>query len=451
MIEIGACLGPYKILARLGAGGMGEVYRGKDTRLGREVAVKVLPEFLADNNEALMRFEREARALAALSHPNILTIFDFGKEQDICYAVTELLEGETLRAAIARGPIAWNRVIEIAIAITEGLHAAHSRGIVHRDLKPENIFLTSEGVVKILDFGLVRLEKSSSSQSNSSSLTMPALETEPGVMMGTYPYMSPEQVRGETVDTRSDLFSFGSIMHEMLSGKILFMRRTAGETIAAVLIDSPSELTTLVGDLPPELDSVIQRCLKRDREERFQTSRDLAAALKAISKRYRSPEDISEPVPLKNTDMVDRILRFAERGPRDFGLRLWVEAEGTGRTVRDFMPDEETPERFYIGDKVVFCASADRDCYLWIVDVGTTGRNSIIYPSKMVNENRVTAGQVIRIPGTFSGKTGVETFHAFASSDPIDLKSDESTIDSSSRSHLATATIKLSIDERARG
>src|SRR5213594_3915663 len=221
-LAAGLRLGPYEILAPLGAGGMGEVYQARDTRLDREVAIKVLPEHLAKDPQALARFEREAKAVAALSHPNILALYDVGAHQGVSYAVTELLEGETLRARLARSEITWRKVVEIGTAVAEGLAAAHSKGIIHRDLKPENIFLTSDGRVKILDFGLARWKPTASPQDESSLPT----ETEPGIVMGTVGYMSPEQVRGERADAPSDIFSFGCVLYEMLSGQRAFRRQT---------------------------------------------------------------------------------------------------------------------------------------------------------------------------------------------------------------------------------
>jgi len=207
----GTHLGPYEILAREGAGGMGEVYRARDPRLAREVAIKVLPANLAEDPESLARFEREAKAVAALSHPNILAIHDFGAEGKVAYSVTELLEGETLRARIARSTLPWRKAVEFGVGIADGLSAAHSKGVIHRDLKPANIFLTSDGQVKILDFGLARLEPAPSPEGQTA-VAADLLETEPGRVMGTAAYMSPEQIRGGAGDARSDIFSFGCVL-----------------------------------------------------------------------------------------------------------------------------------------------------------------------------------------------------------------------------------------------
>ncbi|OGD21657.1 MAG: hypothetical protein A2W03_17120 [Candidatus Aminicenantes bacterium RBG_16_63_16] len=233
----GTRLGPYEILAPLGAGGMGEVYRARDAKLGRNVAVKVLPAELAKDPEALSRLEREARAVAQLSHPNILAIHDFGREGETAYAVMELLEGETLRARLELGALPVRKAADLAVQIAEGLGAAHEKGIVHRDLKPENIFVTHEGRVKLLDFGLA---KSSCPPVVPGANTL-SIErhTDPGTVMGSVWYMSPEQVRGEAVDHRSDIFSFGAVIYEMLAGRRAFQRDTAAESMTAILKEDP--------------------------------------------------------------------------------------------------------------------------------------------------------------------------------------------------------------------
>jgi eukaryotic-like serine/threonine-protein kinase len=280
-LPAGARLGPYEVLSPLGAGGMGEVYRARDTRLDREVAIKVLPERLAEDPAALSRFEREAKALAALSHPNVLTILDFGQQDGIAYAVTELLEGETLRGRLLRAQMSWREAAELGLALADGLAAAHSRGIVHRDLKPENVFLTSDGRAKILDFGLARRE----------ALTVPPEETrqktetqmtEPGAVMGTVGYMSPEQVSGASADARSDIFSLGCVLYEMVTGSRPFSGRTGAETLAAILHMEPADPVHSGRELPADFAGVIRHCLEKKPDQRFQSARDLAFALKAI-------------------------------------------------------------------------------------------------------------------------------------------------------------------------
>lgn len=271
----GTRLGHYEITSQLGVGGMGEVYSAQDLLLGRKVAIKILGERTADDTHALRRFENEARAVATLSHPNILVIHDFGVENGLSYAVMELLDGETLRSRIARSPLSWQKAVEIAISIAEGLAAAHSKGLIHRDLKPENIFLTSDGQVKILDFGLARLKPQVTEKDLREAVTVSKL-TESGVILGTVPYLSPEQVRGETADERSDIFSFGCVLYEMIAGSRPFSGTTPSETMAAILRDDPPSLA----EAPLELNRILDHCLQKKREARLQSARDLVLALR---------------------------------------------------------------------------------------------------------------------------------------------------------------------------
>jgi TolB-like protein/tetratricopeptide (TPR) repeat protein len=257
---------------------MGEVYRARDSKLKRDVAVKVLPQSLAADPDALARFEREALAVAALSHPNILSIFDFGTQDGVSYAVMELLEGETLRGKLDSGPIAQKQAVDYALQVVKGLSAAHEKGIVHRDLKPENLFVSKDGHVKILDFGLAKKVETVSPQEQTSAPTG-AGHTEAGVIMGTMGYMSPEQVRGLPVDHRSDIFSFGAILYEVLSGRKAFKRDTSSDTIAAILKEEPPELTQSGRNVSPALDHIVKHCLEKDRDNRFQTTKDVAFAL----------------------------------------------------------------------------------------------------------------------------------------------------------------------------
>jgi serine/threonine protein kinase/tetratricopeptide (TPR) repeat protein len=260
---------------------MGAVYRARDPRLEREVAIKVLPDHLAEDPGALARFEREAKAVAALSHPNILAIHDFGVHERTAFAVMELLEGQTLRDRLRRAALSWRTTVEIGMAIADGLRAAHAKGIIHRDLKPENLFLTADGRVKILDFGLARVEPPLSATAETRSYQT-AL-TDPGTIMGTVGYMSPEQVRGQVVDARSDLFSLGCVLYEMVTGQRAFARDTAADTLAAILYDDPPKPVGSGAPIPPELDRGIRRCLDKDPEKRFQSARDLAIALRSVT------------------------------------------------------------------------------------------------------------------------------------------------------------------------
>ncbi|HET6372921.1 MAG TPA: protein kinase [Candidatus Polarisedimenticolia bacterium] len=278
----GTRLGPYEILAPIGAGGMGEVYRARDTRLDRDVAIKVLPNRLAEDADALARFEREAKAVAALSHPNILAIHDVGRSDGISFAVTELLEGETLRSRLGSGALPSRKAIEYAVQIARGLNAAHEKGIVHRDLKPDNVFVTRDGRVKILDFGLARQAQTPLGSGGTQSPTM-LPGTEPGTVMGTVGYMSPEQVRGQPADHRADIFSFGAILFEMISGQRAFAGDSAVETMNAILKEDPKEVSETARSMPPALDRIVRHCLEKNPEERFQSCRDLAFDLESLS------------------------------------------------------------------------------------------------------------------------------------------------------------------------
>jgi len=260
---------------------MGEVYRAKDTRLGRDVALKILPDSFAREADRLRRFEQEARAVAALNHPNILAIHDIGQHEGSPFLVSELLEGESLRAVLDRGALPQRKTIEYGVQIAHGLAAAHEKGIVHRDLKPENIFVTKDGRIKILDFGLAKLAQTAGAGSDEVTLT--SSHTAAGVVMGTASYMAPEQVRGEAADPRTDIFAFGAVLYEMLSGIRAFRRDTAAETMTAVLKDDPPELTDPGRLVSPTLERIVRRCLEKNPEQRFQSARDLSFALSALS------------------------------------------------------------------------------------------------------------------------------------------------------------------------
>jgi eukaryotic-like serine/threonine-protein kinase len=277
----GTKLGPYEIQSLLGSGGMGEVWRALDTRLGRDVAIKVLPATLANDADRLRRFEQEARTIATLSHPNILGIHDIGTHEGSPFLVSEFLDGQTLREKIETGPLPTRRAIEYALGIAEGLAAAHDKGIVHRDLKPENIFITRDGRVKVLDFGLAKLVSQDDIHASATTLTSPA--TLPGMVMGTVGYMSPEQVRGEPIDARSDIFSFGAVLYEMLTGKRAFKRDTSAETMTAILREEPPDLNDADWQGPPGLHRVLVRCLEKNVERRFQSASDLAFAIESLS------------------------------------------------------------------------------------------------------------------------------------------------------------------------
>jgi eukaryotic-like serine/threonine-protein kinase len=281
----GTKLGPYEIVSLLGAGGMGEVYRARDSRLRRDVAIKVLPQSLSLDADRMRRFEQEALATAALNHPNILAVFDIGTSDGSPYVVSELLEGETLRDRLRGGPIVARKALDYALQIAHGLAAAHEKGIIHRDLKPENLFITKDGRVKILDFGLAKLTQvDSSSHTSMATATHGAPHgTEAGVVMGTAGYMSPEQVRGMALDPRSDIFSFGAILYEMLAGKRAFHGETPADTMSAILKEEPPELSETNRNVSPALERIVQHCLEKNPEGRFHSASDIAFDLEHLS------------------------------------------------------------------------------------------------------------------------------------------------------------------------
>jgi eukaryotic-like serine/threonine-protein kinase len=278
----GTRLGPYEVIAPLGAGGMGEVYRARDTRLGRDVAVKVLPATYSADPDRLHRFEQEACAAGALNHPNILIVHDIGTHDGSPYVISELLEGDTLRERISAAMLPQRRAVDYALQIAHGLAAAHDKGIVHRDLKPDNIFITKDGRVKILDFGLAKLTQADGDQSQTDIPTR-RVDTGPGVVMGTVGYMSPEQVRGQKIDHRSDIFSFGAILYEMLSGHRAFHGQSAADTMSAILKEDPADLSGTNHNVSPALERLLDHCLEKNPDERFHSARDLAFALEALS------------------------------------------------------------------------------------------------------------------------------------------------------------------------
>lgn len=304
-LAAGETLGRYRIVDFLAAGGMGEVYRARDLELDRVVAIKVLPKVVASDPIRLSRFRREARALAAVSHPNILEIFDFGSRDGLTYAVEELLEGHDLRAALSQGALGWRRAVEITTAVAEGLAAAHAHGVVHRDIKPENIFVTTDQRIKILDFGLAKVARESDEEAETGTLD-PVL-TGAGAVLGTSGYMSPEQVRGQMADHRSDIFSLGCVLHETATGVRAFRRDTAADTMAAILNEAPPDMGPPVVSEAPELEQVITRCLEKDAEHRFQTAAELSEALQLML----SPSEVSSS---------------AHHAPRSRRLKIWLGA-----------------------------------------------------------------------------------------------------------------------------
>jgi Tol biopolymer transport system component len=292
----GTKLGPYQIQASLAAGGMGEVYRAKDTRLDRTIAIKVLPESVATDAERLRRFEQEAKAVAALNHPNILSVHDIGAQAGTHYIVTELLDGQTLREKLSYGPLPSRRAADYGLQIAQGLASAHEKGVIHRDVKPENLFVTQDGRVKILDFGLAK-QNPLSAHAAADGATLASMDvpmTTPGMVLGTIGYMSPEQVRSDSLDHRTDIFSFGAVLYEMLSGRRAFKRETAAETMTAILKEEPPDLVDATTPVPGGVERIMRRCLEKSPGQRFQSAKDLAFALEALS--GTSQTAVTQPV-----------------------------------------------------------------------------------------------------------------------------------------------------------
>ena len=318
LLDPGTRLGHYEVREPIGQGGMGEVYRAHDPRLDRDVALKVLRRRLAEDADARQRFEREAKAIAALSHPNIVAIYDTGVDRGIPYSVTELLDGRTLRARLAEGPLPWKAAAELAAAVADGLAAAHDRGIVHRDVKPENVFVTHDGRVKILDFGLAR-SAAALGAAPAASDSPTTLQTSSGTVMGTVGYMAPEQVRGLAVGAAADVFSLGCVLFEMVSGRRAFERATAADTMAAVLHDAPPALGDSGIAAPSALDRVLAHCLEKEPARRFRSARDLASSLRSVA----FDSGLTAPVPVRRGRSVPKarasqrsvaILPFAATG-----------------------------------------------------------------------------------------------------------------------------------------
>src|SRR3989441_92188 len=282
-IDAGKTIAQYAIVSKIGEGGMGEVWRARDTKLGRDVAIKVLPAAFSENSERLRRFEQEAQAAGALNHPNILVIFHIGTHQSAPYIASELLEGETVRERMAGAALPQRKALDYALQIARGLAAAHEKGIVHRDIKPDNIFVTNDGRIKILDFGLAKLTGASDGIQPQSEVPTRRVDTDPGTVVGTMGYMSPEQLKGQSADHRSDIFSFGAILYEMLSGKRAFRGDSMAETMSAILREDPPDLSETNIAVSPALERVVRHCLEKNPAERFHSARDLAFAIENLS------------------------------------------------------------------------------------------------------------------------------------------------------------------------
>ena len=336
-LSAGTRLGPYEILAPIGAGGMGEVYKARDERLKRDVAIKVLPAELAADPERRTRFEREARAASALSHPNILTIYDIGAANQTVYIAMELIEGGTLKDLTASGPVPIRKFLELATQIAEGLSAAHAAGIVHRDLKPANVMVSKHGYAKILDFGLAKLVTPESDEV-SGLQTAAGDATRPGMVMGTVGYMSPEQASGRPTDFRSDQFSFGSILYEMATGKRAFERGTTAETLTAIIREEPEPVSQLNARIPAPVRWLVERCLSKDPEDRFGTTKDLARDLAAV-RDHLSEAPVSAEVtgqhaaPVKTRRGLGPVLVAAAVVAAAVGIAAFVAGKKAGHTA----------------------------------------------------------------------------------------------------------------------
>jgi Tol biopolymer transport system component/tRNA A-37 threonylcarbamoyl transferase component Bud32 len=369
-LSSGTKLGPYEIVSPLGEGGMGEVYRARDSRLGREVAIKVLPKSFSQDTELLRRFEQEARAASALNHPNILAVYDVGMHDGAPYLVTELLEGATLRDRLSGGALPPRKAVDYAVQTAQGLAAAHDKGIVHRDLKPENIFVCRDGRVKILDFGLAKLI---APEAGDATVTGLDNQTEAGVVMGTAGYMSPEQVRGEKADQRSDIFSFGAVLYEMFSGQRAFGGPSAADRASAILKEDPPDLLTSERNIPAALDRVVRHCLEKDPEHRFQSARDLAFHLESSLSMSGSGAAVALPQPRKEFAGALRwliailVLAAVTAGVWRFRGRAEQGARAiTFLRLTDYVGLEESPAFSPDGKAVAFVCDSTETRQIWI-------------------------------------------------------------------------------------
>ena len=374
-LSAGSRLGHFEIVELIGAGGMGEVYRARDPRLGREVAIKVLPASVSADPDRIRRFEQEARAAGVLNHPNITAVYDIGTDPSdgSLYVVSELLEGETLRSRMAGAALSVRRAVDHAVQIAHGLSAAHEKAIVHRDLKPENVFVTKDGRVKILDFGLAKLIQPEDGKSLQTDFPTASAGTEPGVILGTIGYMSPEQVRGKPADPRSDIFSFGAILYEMLSGKRAFQGDSAADTMSAILKEDPQELSVTNKNVPPGLERIVRHCLEKSPDERFHSAHDLAFQLEALSD-ASSPLQAAAPQSMARLGRMPWLavaLLLALAGLAYLLLRRPPPSEPSRTSFLTFSGHDADPAASPDGRLVAFVSQRDGRSRIWLKQIGT--------------------------------------------------------------------------------
>ena len=381
----GSRLGPYEILAPIGAGGMGEVYRARDTRLGREVALKILSADFSKDPDRLRRFEQEAQAASALNHPNILVIYDIGASDGSPYLVSELLEGTTLRERLHAGSVlSSNKALDYALQTAQGLAAAHEKGIVHRDLKPENLFLTTDGRIKILDFGLAKLIESRNAAENQTATPTKTRHTLPNTLLGTVGYMSPEQASGRQVDFRSDQFSFGVLVYEMVSGKRAFQRATSPETLTAIIREDPEPLGSLSPQTPGPFRWLIERCLSKDANDRFASTRDLARELETIKthlSELTSSKDttVAEGRPKRRIFPVAVFATIALMSIAAAGALWWGRtrtAETPELRFLTYSGHDSSPAASPDGKTIAFSSDRDGRRRIWLKDLASAARGS---------------------------------------------------------------------------
>ncbi len=444
---VGQSIGHYQVLALLGSGGMGDVYLARDTRLGRKVALKLLPDYLTDDENRIRRFKQEARAASALNHPNVLTIYEIEQADGRYFIATEFVEGGTLRRRLKGGRLKSGEAIEIAAQIAGALSKAHQAGIIHRDIKPENVMLDAEGRVKVLDFGLAKYTQPFGG-GVSDDADMESLHTVPGMLMGTTAYMSPEQVRGLAVDARTDIWSMGVVLYEMLAGRAPFVGQTPSDILAAILEREPEPLAKEVSGVPNELQRVVRKALQKDREKRYQTSKDIALDLESLRRELEVEAGSGRATPI-NTDVQES--SAAARATRTksaaalvlaavlllaaaavIGMRAWrtshpVTAETTAPSpaagparslvysvlVQKYRNGRPFEAPFRLGGEINFekdyrvrlNLSSPQDGHLYILNEGPAepGRSSpyvVLFPSPTANggQSRLGAGRQVQVP-----------------------------------------------------